>query len=133
MTANSFLEALYTEEVYNIPSKPTIVITQPWGDLKKEEKDRLTKITEALRERINPKLGLGAFRIVYVPSLDLSKWSEIPERLIYFGPPIKGLSDFEVIEAGGKKMVLSKSLSHLIPDEAARAKLWVALKQLFAS
>ena len=133
MTANRFLETLYTEELYSISPRTTIVITLPWNDLKKEEKDQLTKISEALRQRINPRLGLEAFRIVYTPTLDLSQWSEKPKRLIYFGPPIKGLNFYEVIEAGFSKMVLSESLSQLVPDEASRSKLWIALKQLFAN
>ena len=133
MIENRFLETLYSEELYIVPPRATIVITLPWSDLKKEEKDQLTKITEALRLRTNPKLGLEAFRIVYVPSLDLSKWSEKPKRLIYFGAPIKGLNFYEVIEAGFSKMVLSESLSQLMQDEASRSKLWIALKLLFAS
>jgi hypothetical protein len=130
---NDYLESVYTEELYRIPAKTTIVITQPWTDLKEEEKERLTKITEELRQRIHPKLRLDAFAIVSVASLDLSAWIEKPDRLIYFGPSIKGLSPYEVIQAGGTKMVLSESLGDLIPNEASRAKLWLALKQLFSS
>jgi hypothetical protein len=129
--ANDFLENIYTEDLYWLPAKTTIVITQPWADLKEEEKEQLSKITEALRQRIHPKLSLAAFAIVSVASLDLSSWVEKPDTLIYFGPAIKGLSIYEVIQAGGTKMVLSESLADLIPNEASRTKLWQALKQLF--
>ena len=130
---NDYLESVYTEELYRIPAKTTIVITQPWTDLKKEEKEQLSKITEALRQRIHPKLSLVAFAIVSVSSLDLSTWIEKPDRLIYFGPAIKGLSTYEVIQADGTKMVLSQSLADLIPNEASRTKLWQALRQLFST
>jgi hypothetical protein len=128
---NDFLETVYTEELYRIPVRTTIVITHPWEALKDEEKEQLTKITEALRKHVHPKLNLTAFTVVSVASLDLSTWNERPGRLIYFGPPIKGLAYYEVIRAGDTAMVLSESLADLIPNEASRAKLWVALKQFF--
>ncbi len=126
-----YFESLYTEELYRISPKTKILITQPWSDLPKEEKDQLIKITEAIRQRINPKLSLNAFEVVVAQSLDLSLWSEKPEKLIYFGPPVKGLDTYEVIVARDTKMVLSENLSHLISNEPSRAKLWLALKQLF--
>jgi|SRR5882762_6938846 len=131
--ANDYLESVYAEELYRIPAKTTIVITQPWADLKESEKEQLKKITEALRQRIHPKLSMVSFAIVSVSSLDLSTWTEKPNRLIYFGPAIKGLSAYEVIQADGTKMVLSESLADLIPNEASRTKLWQALRQLFSS
>ncbi len=129
---NTYIESVYTEELYRIPARATIVITKPWIDLKDDEKEQLSKITEALRQRINPKLGLAAFSIVSVSSLDLSTWIEKPDTLIYFGPAIKGLSFYELIQAEGTKMVLSESLADLIPNEASRAKLWQGLRQLFS-
>jgi len=126
-------ESLYTEDLYQLPSKTQIIITKAWGELSEAETEQLTKITEALRQRINPKLSLDAFQIVYSPSLDLSTWIEKPERLIYFGPAIKGLNYFELIETGMTKMVLSESLADLIVNEPSRQKLWVALKQLFSA
>jgi hypothetical protein len=129
---NDYLESLYAEELYRIPPKTTIVITQPWSDLKEEEKEQLAKITEALRQRIHPRLSLVALAIVSVSSLDLSTWVEKPDRLIYFGPAIKGLTNYELIQADGTQMVLSESLADLIPNEASRTKLWQALRQLFS-
>jgi hypothetical protein len=126
-------ESLYTEDLYQLPSKTKVIITTPWHELTEAEKEQLTKITEALRQRINPQLSLDAFQVVYTPSLDLSTWIEKPDRLIYFGTAIKGLNYFELIETGSTKMVLSESLANLIANEASRQKLWVALKQLFSA
>ncbi len=131
MSDNLLAETLFTEELYKVSPKTVIVITTPWPDLKKEERDQLLKITEALRQRIDASLGLHAFRMVYVEALELSDWSERPSKLIYFGQGIKGLSPYELIQAGSTKMVLSEPLADLIPREAARAKLWLALQQLF--
>src|SRR5258706_14068325 len=130
---NDYLESVYTEDLYQIQAKTTIVITQPWTDLREDEKEQLSKITEALRQRIHPKLSLAAFAIVSVISLDLSTWKEKPEKLIYFGPAIKGLSIYEVIQADSTKMGLSESLADLLLNEASRARLWQALRQLFTA
>jgi hypothetical protein len=133
MSENLIFESIYTEDLYQLPSKTQIIITKPWSELSEAETEQLTKITEALRQRINPKLKLDAFQVVYTPILDLSTWIEKPQRLIYFGPAIKGLNYFELIETGLTKMVLSESLSDLITNEASRQKLWIALKQLFSA
>lgn len=133
MSENLIFESIYTEDLYRLPSKTQIIITKLWSEMSEAETEQLKKITEALRQRINPTLSLDAFQVMYTPSLDLSTWIEKPERLIYFGPAIKGLNYFELIETGLTKMVLSESLSDLITNEASRQKLWVALKQLFST
>ncbi len=131
MNENLIFESIYAEDLYQLAPKTQVIITKPWVELSEEEKEQLTKITEALRQRISPKLSLDAFKVVCTPTLDLSTWLEKPKRLIYFGPAIKGLNYFELIETGATKMVLSESLSELIANGASRQKLWAALKQLF--
>ena len=126
------LEDLFTEELYQIRNPVTIGVSRPWKEITTAEKELLTKITEALRQRINPALGLNAFRIVHMPTFDLSTWHEKPEKLIYFGPSIKGFSLYELVTVGHTNIVFADSLVDLIPHEANRTKLWQALKQLFA-
>ncbi len=133
MSENLIFESLYTEDLYQLPPKTQVIITKPWGELSEAEKEQLTKITEALRQRISSTLNLDAFQVVYTPALDLSAWLEKPQRLIYFGPAIKGLNYFELIETESTKMVLSESLLELIANEGSRQKLWTALKQLFSA
>ena len=133
MSGNLIFESVYTEDLYLLPDKNCIVITKPWLELSEPETEQLSKITEVLRQRISPKLGLDSFQIVYTSSLDLSTWHKKPKRLIYFGSSVKGLSNFEMIEAGATKMVLSESLADLITNESSRQRLWIALKQLFSS
>ena len=132
MSVNLLKEDTYTEELYQIPVPVTVVITQSWVSISPPEKELLTKITEAVRQRINPKLGLHAFRVVHVPTFDLSSWHEKPEKLIYFGSAVKGFSLYEVVEAGHTQIVFADGLADLITNEGNRTKLWQALKQLFA-
>ncbi len=127
------IESIYSEELYSIPTRPVIVLTKAWNDLSDGERDQLQKITTALRQRIHPLLGLDSLSIISVLSLDLSKWKQRPKTILYFGPPVKGLNYYEVIEASNTRMVLSESLAELIPNETARGRLWQALKMLFSS
>ena len=123
----------FTEELYNIKPVSTVVImTTPWHELKIEETEQLQKISDALRQRINPRLSIEAFRVIHQPQLDLNLLPSKPREVIYFGPPIKGLNYHELIEANGVKMVLSESVSDLIKNDLSRQKLWKALQQLFA-
>ena len=123
----------FTEELYNIKPVSTVVImTTPWHELKLEETEQLQKISDALRQRINPRLSIEAFHVIHQPQLDLNLLPRKPTEAIYFGPPIKGLNYHELIEANGVKMVLSESVSDLIKNDLSRQKLWKALQQLFA-
>lgn len=132
MNEHLLTDDIYTETLYKIPVPVTIALTSSWSDIPHAEKELLTKITEALRQRINPKLGLHSFRIVHIPSFDLSAWQGKPEKLIYFGPAVKGFTLYEVVSAGNTRIVFSDSLADLISNEANRTKLWQALKQLFS-
>jgi hypothetical protein len=132
MIDSSAASFVYNEEVYRITDRPTIVLTVPWDEVPPEEKDQLAKITDALRDKIHPSLSLDGFRIVEEPNLDLSQWTHRPAYLIYFGPAIKGVNYYEVIEAGSTRMIMAESLSELLKNVDAKTKLWQGLKLLFS-
>ena len=122
----------FTEDLYSIKPVSTVVImTTPWHELKHEETEQLQKISDALRQRINPRLSIDAFQIIHQPQLDLNLLAHKPKEVIYFGPPIKGLNYYELIEANEVKMVLSESVADLIKNDQSRQKLWKTLQQLF--
>ena len=122
----------FTEELYNLkPVSTTVIITIPWHELKHEETEQLQKISDALKQRINPRLSIDAFHVIYQPQLDLNLLPHKPKEVIYFGPPIKGLNYYELIEANQVKMVLSESVADLIKNDQSRQKLWKTLQQLF--
>jgi hypothetical protein len=126
------LESLYAEDLYQLTPSPAIILDKQWSLLKQEEKDQLSKITEALRQRINPALKLDAFQVIYQQELNLNSVHPQPLKVIYFGAPIKGLNYFELIEVNAVKVVLSESLENLLKNEVSRQMLWKALQQLFA-
>ncbi len=124
--SDTLLESLYPETIYQITPKPTVVINVPWEKVGEAERVLLAKILGAV------KLSLESVRIVVQSNLDLTSWIEKPERIICFSPASGALSKFEVIQVDSTSLVLCNSLSELLPDDAAKRKLWLALKQLFS-
>lgn len=114
----------YTEEIYEIKEKTTVIVSTPWNEIAEADKQQLAKILQAVR------LSLASVKILYQPKLDLTRLTPQPARMIYFGDPVTGLAQFECIKTQGT-IVLSRPLSQLQNDPAGKQKLWAALKQLF--
>jgi DNA polymerase III psi subunit len=119
-------DSIFTEQLFHIPVKPTVVVNQPWEKIGNDERILLSKILGALR------LSIDSVTIKYQTSLDLSSWTEKPKQLIYFGSPVKGLQQYEVIDANGVSIVTSESLNDLLQNDQARKQLWQALKKQFS-
>jgi DNA polymerase III psi subunit len=120
-------DAIYQEEVYRFPGLPTVVLPVPWKDLPEDQLALLTKILQAIR------LRLEAVRILHQKEFDLSEFDEKPALLIGFVTPPKGVPAYEVYRTSQTAMVFSDSLAVLVGDDAAKRKLWGALKDLFPS
>jgi hypothetical protein len=129
--AHTITESIFGEELYQIQYPAIVIITKSWIELSAGEREQLQKIADALNKRISPKLKLDAFQIIHQSSFDLGAINPTPKRVIYFGAAVSGLNQYELIEAGHSKIVLSASLDDLIKDEPSRQKLWKALQQLF--
>jgi hypothetical protein len=126
------VDQLFTEELYNIkPARTAVILTKAWHEHTHEEKEQLQKISDALRQRISPRLSIDAFQVIHQPQLDINLLAMQPQEVIYFGAPIKGLNYYELIETKQVKMVLSESLRDLLANDQSRQKLWKALQQLF--
>ena len=121
----TIFKTIHPEEVYSVPPPVTIVIGVPWSELKQGHRELLSKILLAVKHSID------SVRIVHQSMLDLSAWVEKPTHLIAFLSPPKGLAPYEVIQADETSLVISDPFEILIEDEAAKRKLWVALKALF--
>lgn len=116
---------LYTEELFQLHPQ-TVVVVESWNNLSPAETQLLSKILGAVR------LNLEGVRIVEQAILNISVLSEKPKQLICFTKAATGLSLYEPIEADGILLVISDNLANLLNDEAARKKLWGALKVQFS-
>lgn len=124
---NSVLfDSLFSEQLFAVPSQPVVVVNQPWEDIGVDERALLSKILAAI------KLSLDSVTIKFQSSLDISSWRQKPKRLIYFGGLVKGVPQYEVIDANGVSIVASESLEDLLKNDASRKKLWQALKAQFS-
>jgi len=122
---SALFESVFAEQLYSVEVAPTIVITQPWEKTSVEERVLLSKILQAL------KLSVDSVTIKYQKTFDLSGWIQKPKQVIYFGDPVKGLAQYEVVEANGVSIVISESLRDLLQSDPSRKKLWQALKKQF--
>lgn len=122
---DTIFESLYTEELYNLTSKISVVMAIPWEKVTEEERLLLAKILGSV------KLSLEKVQIIEQPQFNLSTWLEKPKKVICFSPALVEINKYEVVEVEDVTLVLSNPLSLLIPDDASKRKLWLALKQLF--
>lgn len=120
-------DSIFQEEVYRIPVLPTVVLSVPWTELPEEQRTLLAKILQAVRLR--PE----SVRVLYQKEFDLSEFQEKPALLIGFVAPPKGVPVYEVHRTSQTAMVFSESLAVLVGADAAKRKLWGALKDLFPS
>jgi DNA polymerase III psi subunit len=119
-------QSIFTEELFSVKESTTIVINESWETISEEEKKLLSRILNAI------KLSLDAVIIKSQATLNLSDWVHKPTHLIFFGDPVKGLAQYEVLVASGVTIVTSASLKQLAQDEPLRKKLWQALKKQFS-
>jgi len=119
-------DSLFSEQLFEVPTRPVIVINQPWANIGADERVLLSKILAAV------KLPLDSVTIKFQPTLDISSWSQKPKQLIYFGDQVKGVPQYEAIDANGVSIVASESLKDLIKNDASRKRLWQALKAQFS-
>ncbi len=117
--------ATYAENLFLISPPPIIILDQPWEAIASTDKILLAKILNAVKQTLN------AVTIKHQDSLDLSHWIEKPERIIYFGNPIKGIPLYDPVDAHGTVILASERLINLSQDDEARKKLWQALKKQF--
>ncbi len=118
-------EVIFADTLYDLPSPVTVVIEKPWTVITSEERTQLSKILNAL------KLGIDRVRIIHQASLDLNKLVDSPSHVIVFGLALPGVNPYEALTVSNKKVVLAESLTSLLPDDAAKKKLWLALKAMF--
>ena len=70
-------ESLFTEELYYLSPKTSVVISTPWEKVTEEERQLLAKILGSV------KLNLEAVRIIEQSQFNLSTWIEpAPGRVL---------------------------------------------------
>ncbi len=122
----SLLDAIFSEEIFLIPAKVTVVIDRPWKLVSSEEKILLEKILGAL------KLSVDKVSVLNVALTDLELPSDKVEKIISFGVPFSGAPHYEVSSLGPIPMVISDSLDKLLTNDESKKMLWQALKRLFS-
>lgn len=116
---------IYSEEIYQVPSRTTIILASPSSALPEDQQLLLTKILKAV------DLTLDGVQVVQQSAFDLSVFAVKPSRVIAFTGPPKGVGLYEVYPVEGTAIVFADSLEILTRDDQAKRKLWTALKEQF--
>lgn len=120
-----FFESIYTEEIYSLHPRTTVVLNTAWQHLSEDEKVQLTKILSAV------KLSIHSVEIITQSSLNIPFFKGKSDRLIYFGEVPAGVARYQVLESEGISFICSEELKHLIANAPARKQLWNAMQPLF--
>jgi len=116
----------FQEEIYQIRSKPVVIIDVSWEKLGEKERELLSKIISAL------KISLDSIIIVSQTTPDINSFIGRANKLIYFGDSAVGISRYEIIELDGLSYIWADSLTQLLENEPARKQLWTGLRRLFS-
>ncbi|MBL7849375.1 MAG: hypothetical protein JNN04_00640 [Cyclobacteriaceae bacterium] len=122
---SSLFIATYPEEIYSFHAPLVVVLNKPWSEQSEPSREALTKLLVAVGHR--PE----SVRMVCQEKLDLSGWSDMPERLVAFVEPQPGFVLNEKISTPTTEMVISEPLDVLLRDETVKRKFWAAFKTLF--
>lgn len=116
---------LYTEEVYRIGKKTTVIISDPWDKISDADRALLQKILHAVG------LSIDAVTIVHQPTLSIKSVRENALMVIYFGDSVDGVTPFEPSSIDDLPVLCSPSLEKLQADATSKQKLWAGLKVMF--
>lgn len=115
-------QLIYTEDLYQIPSRVLVLIPVSWQTLPEEDVTLLTKILTSARLSIS---GVQILNLQEVSVNDLKIYT--PTLILSFGVPIKPAAKRYTVETiDSITIIQSDALSTL--NDATKKELWTALK-----
>lgn len=125
MTPAAALENLYHEDLYQLPPRVLIVLSDRWEDVSEENRTLVAKILSSV------KLSLPLVQIItrseFSPE-DVAAFA--PTRIIAFGATLKAPHKlYENTILGTTSVIAADALTQL--DDARKKSLWQALRVMF--
>ncbi|HEX7015000.1 MAG TPA: hypothetical protein VF191_05770 [Cyclobacteriaceae bacterium] len=126
MIGQEWIEALYPEEIYQLPPTTLVVLPEPWDDLTDKDRDMLRKLLHAVGA------GMGRARIIHERRLTASMVKAMdPQYAIVFGvdvdPPV---NDTEIVRIGRTSLI--RTVAPGVLDESLKRPLWAALQKMYS-
>lgn len=116
----------FQEELYRIPPMPVVALPMGWQDIPESDKILLEKILKL------GMISLNHVKIIIATKPDVLAWNERPNQVIAFGLDAPGLSQNELLDIQGIKLIVTSKLAELESAPLAlKQKLTAALKQMF--
>jgi hypothetical protein len=125
VSQSSVLENLYTEDLYQVPSKVVVVVPKPWSEITEDERAVLSKMLVAV------KLSMAHVQVVSQDHFSLEDFNAFPpQKVLAFGSTFNGSSKlYEHLTVKGTSVILADGLGQL--DDTKKKSLWQALRQMF--
>jgi hypothetical protein len=125
VSQSSVLENLYTEDLYQVPSKVVVVVPKPWSEITEDERAVLSKMLVAV------KLSMAHVQVVSQDHFSLEDFNAFPpQKVLAFGSTFNGSSKlYEHLTVKGTSVILADALGQL--DDTKKKSLWQALRQMF--
>ena len=125
MSQSSVLENLYTEELYQVPSKVIVVVPKPWKEISEDERMVLSKMLVAV------KLSMAHVHVVSRAQFTIEDFhASPPQKVLAFGSAFNASSKlYEHLSVNGTSVILADALEQL--DDTKKKSLWQALRQMF--
>ncbi|MCD9014339.1 hypothetical protein [Parachryseolinea silvisoli] len=116
---------LYQEDLYSLPPRVLVIVSDPWEKLTEAEQTTLTKMITALR------LNIATVQIITRTAFtmaDLAAYA--PTKVIALGATLQGSNRlYESFTQDGLPVVVADALPRL--DDLKKKNLWLALRQMF--
>jgi hypothetical protein len=125
VSQSSVLENLYTEELYQVPSKVIVVVPKPWKEITEDERMVLSKMLVAV------KLSMAHVHVVSRAQFAIEDFHAFPpQKVLAFGSAFNASSKlYEHLSVNGTSVILADALEQL--DDTKKKSLWQALRQMF--
>lgn len=116
---------LYPEDLYSIPPRVLVILSDPWEKLTEAEQTTLTKMITALR------LNIATVQIITGATFTLADLAAYaPTKVIALGATLQGSNRlYESFTHDGVPVVVADALPRL--DDLKKKNLWLALRQMF--
>ena len=119
------MDQLFTENLYNIPEPPVLVLPTPLESRSAEGQKTILNLCQAIRSKPAP-------RVVVVSEQGLREEPLPGQRLIAFGFDLKDLAEDRVESFRGAKLIRTAPPEDLAGDPGRKKVLWAAVQALLA-
>jgi hypothetical protein len=116
---------IYQEDIYSIPEKLIIALSESWSSLSDESRNMLHNLSSGLKIIPSP-------RFVTCGGADLTDELFQNKKVLAFGHDIKGIEPHKPVVHNGVQILLTKSPEEFHGNSELKKELWAAIQILLS-